>query len=681
MMTENVNLVLPPLPPHYKPGPTTNGSLSRDVSKSSVGVSTTYGSPRRGKHLKKHPASSFHPAYGPGGVRFAETPSEKDLRLNPGPGAYNEHSSVGPHNRMDPTHTSHRESGFGALLARSENEEAARRSVAHLFKQMQAHKTAVPTLASMWDVQRDGRVGRGELWRGLASLGLPLSETDLDVLYELCGINGEGGVNLRELSDAVSRSGLISLVPPDQPLDDSVDRVIMLAKPRSGTHGRSAHVDGGVHGRVGRHGQRRPSDGTLEEEEEEESVIKLPGLPKKKKGKASHSSSSRETKKLRKTVKSVTGGITIITIAREDLTKPVREQLRNALSRSAARVIDLFREWDTTPDGELTYKEFTEGIKRLGMKMDEGTMESLFKEWDIDGSGTISLLELNRILRRGGWIPEHLRFDAMEHAKRQEEETKKKAAKLARRLSRTITRKAAKSGNGPALNNPQEKLLKRLAKQKQKLNEIFNSWDKDKDGYVSREELHKSLPLIGVVTEKPIVDALFDTMDHERTERIPVSHLASCLRWVSRSKESSVIKLPSKSLEGKDASEVPVEDLIREALSMNAARVIDLFREFDANGDGEISIDEMGKALPMLGISVNKEQTKATFDAFDIDGDGSVTFREFNKLLRRDLRKEEEAKKKKVVEVAKVEIVSLPQLKQQMKRECSKLQPIPARED
>ena len=36
---------------------------------------------------------------------------------------------------------------------------------------------------------------------------------------------------------------------------------------------------------------------------------------------------------------------------------------------------------------------------------------------------------------------------------------------------------------------------------------------------------------------------------------------------------------------------------------------------------------------------------------------------------------------KKVVEVAKVEIVSLPQLKQQMKRECSKLQPIPARED
>ena len=175
--------------------------------------------------------------------------------------------------------------------------------------------------------------------------------------------------------------------------------------------------------------------------------------------------------------------------------------------------------------------------------------------------------------------------------------------------------------------------------------------------------------------------ALFDTMDHERNERIPVSHLASCLRWVSRSKESSVIKLPSKSLEGKDASEVPVEDLIREALSMNAARVIDLFREFDANGDGEISIDEMGKALPMLGISVNKEQTKATFDAFDIDGDGSVTFREFNKLLRRDLRKEEEAKKKKVVEVAKVEIVSLPQLKQQMKRECSKLQPIPARED
>ena len=55
-----------------------------------------------------------------------------------------------------------------------------------------------------------------------------------------------------------------------------------------------------------------------------------------------------------------------------------------------------------------------------------------------------------------------------------------------------------------------------------------------------------------------------------------------------------------------------------DALTSNAVRVIDLFREFDDNGDGEISMNEFTMALPMLGIPINDTEAKELFDLFDV---------------------------------------------------------------
>ena len=71
-------------------------------------------------------------------------------------------------------------------------------------------------------------------------------------------------------------------------------------------------------------------------------------------------------------------------LASEDAGKPMQEQLRNALTRQAVRVLDLFREWDTSMDGELSLREFEDGVKRLGFATT--SVEALFKSWDADGS-------------------------------------------------------------------------------------------------------------------------------------------------------------------------------------------------------------------------------------------------------------------------------------------------------
>ena len=46
-----------------------------------------------------------------------------------------------------------------------------------------------------------------------------------------------------------------------------------------------------------------------------------------------------------------------------------------------------------------------------------------------------------------------------------------------------------------------------------------------------------------------------------------------------------------------------IQEQIRDALTLNAVRVIDLFRDWDDDGDGRVSKKEFRKAMKMLGIS------------------------------------------------------------------------------
>ena len=93
-------------------------------------------------------------------------------------------------------------------------------------------------------------------------------------------------------------------------------------------------------------------------------------------------------------------------------------------------------------------------------------------------------------------------------------------------------------------------------------------------------------------------------------------------------------------------STLSVEAQVRDALTSNGARVIELFRSWDDDGDGEVSKSEFHRAMISLGLCAPPEATGAQksaitdavsslFDSFDGDGGGSIGFRELNKMLRR----------------------------------------------
>ena len=54
---------------------------------------------------------------------------------------------------------------------------------------------------------------------------------------------------------------------------------------------------------------------------------------------------------------------------------------------------------------------------------------------------------------------------------------------------------------------------------------------------------------------------------------------------------------------------------LKEALYKNAGRVIDLFREWDADGDGSVTRPELHRALATLGLEVPKKVIDDLYDS------------------------------------------------------------------
>jgi hypothetical protein len=79
-------------------------------------------------------------------------------------------------------------------------------------------------------------------------------------------------------------------------------------------------------------------------------------------------------------------------------------------------------------------------------------------------------------------------------------------------------------------------------------------------------------------------------------------------------------------------------------LAANSVRVLDLFREWDTDGDGVVDEREFLRAMPLLGIHAGKNEVQDLFRSLDHDGDGIIAFREFNRLMRRAQEDMEQAK-------------------------------------
>ncbi|KAK7292046.1 hypothetical protein RIF29_07681 [Crotalaria pallida] len=165
--------------------------------------------------------------------------------------------------------------------------------------------------------------------------------------------------------------------------------------------------------------------------------------------------------------------------------------------------------------------------------------------------------------------------------------------------------------------SPPENKVERDGIKKEELRKVFSTFDKNGDGFITRQELRESLRNIRIFMTDSEIDDIVVKFDSNGDGLIDFDEFclltSESIMGGTEEKEGSVI--------GKEGEE---EVNLKEA-----------FDVFDKDKDGLISVEELALVLTSLGLREGKkiEECKEMIRKVDMDGDGTVNFNEFKRMM------------------------------------------------
>ncbi|XP_041957613.1 calcium-binding protein 2a isoform X2 [Alosa sapidissima] len=140
----------------------------------------------------------------------------------------------------------------------------------------------------------------------------------------------------------------------------------------------------------------------------------------------------------------------------------------------------------------------------------------------------------------------------------------------------------------------------------EELREAFTEFDKDKDGFISCKDLGECMRTMGYMpTEMELI---------ELSQQI----------CGGRVDFEDFVDLMGPKMLAETADMIGVKELR------------DAFREFDSNGDGQISLAELREAMKkLMGEQLNQREIDEILRDVDLNGDGLVDFEEFVRMMSR----------------------------------------------
>lgn len=142
---------------------------------------------------------------------------------------------------------------------------------------------------------------------------------------------------------------------------------------------------------------------------------------------------------------------------------------------------------------------------------------------------------------------------------------------------------------------------------------VFAALDANGDGTLSRVELVAGLDKLGLHLPDALVDAVCRSFDKDGSGRIDFHEF---VRWIEP------LQSPSRRGEARTTDLATLIDRLRDLVDKHSLPA--LFRELDADSDGEVTRREAERALNKRGIEVASQDLRTLFDLLDTRGIGVV---------------------------------------------------------
>ncbi|CAJ0575887.1 unnamed protein product, partial [Mesorhabditis spiculigera] len=149
---------------------------------------------------------------------------------------------------------------------------------------------------------------------------------------------------------------------------------------------------------------------------------------------------------------------------------------------------------------------------------------------------------------------------------------------------------------------PPQLLCQRYVLNDTQLSETFDLLDVDRDGQLSRAEIAALLRTVKVEPTRMELDFIFEEMDTNKTGKINKDEFVRYMR------------------------SPPVHRTTLQEMESQ-------FKEFDRDGDGEITYEEMRRILQECSGLDDEKATREMFQATDRNGDGRISFLEFVAMM------------------------------------------------
>lgn len=167
-----------------------------------------------------------------------------------------------------------------------------------------------------------------------------------------------------------------------------------------------------------------------------------------------------------------------------------------------------------------------------------------------------------------------------------------------------------KNGSGAATEVYQMILKETGDAMSARVREVFQRFDSDGGGYLDRDELARVFRMLNSDFTFKDIDALCKDLDRGGDGK--VSH-KEFLHWLKK---------------GNELTQAVSRAILRETGEARDERIKKAFQTYDATGDGSLNIEELRKALKVLGTFSEDEVKKICAD-LDKSKDGEVSYAEF----------------------------------------------------